>query len=240
MSDLSHQPCPHPECSSSNAFSYSPSKMVGVCFSCSNSYPKRGVKYSAEALEAYPLGDLAQEDDYTPPAPSQGSYVALRGITKETMEFFDVKTVVSPSGEPQSQTYVYPSGATKTRLFPKNFRASGRMDCLFGQNLFTAGVSKMVTITEGEIDAMSAWQALGGASSRYPNPVVSLPSASPSKDFWQNVVPWLDTFEKIVLSVDTDGAGNDVAKKINSLFPEKTLSGGPQHPQGCKRLPASW
>ena len=116
MTDISHQPCPHPDCDSSNAFSYSPTKQVGVCFSCSNSYPKRGVKYSEETLALYPLGDLTEDDDYTPPAPSQGSYVAIRGITKETMEHYGVKTVVSPSGEPLSQTYVYPSGSTKTRL----------------------------------------------------------------------------------------------------------------------------
>lgn len=222
MTDISGQPCPNPACNSSDAFSYNTEKQVGLCFSCGSSYPKKGVKYSSEALERYPLGDHTQEEDFTPPAASQGVYASLRGITEGTMEHYGVKTVLNPSGEPQSQTYVYPSGATKTRLFPKDFRAAGSMDCLFGMNLFTAGTSKMVTITEGEVDAMSAWQMLGGASSRYPNPVVSLPSANPSKAFWEGVIPWLDTFEKIVLSVDSDGPGDDVAQKINSIFPHKT------------------
>ena len=219
MTELTHQPCP--TCPSSDAFSYSTTKKVGWCHSCAAGYPKSGVKYSQETLERYPLGDLDQDDEYTPPAPSQGSYVALRGITKETMEFFDVKTVVSPSGEPKSQTYVYPSGATKTRLFPKDFKASGKMDCLFAMNKFTAGSSKMVTVTEGELDAMSAFQMLGGLTSRYATPVVSLPSASPSKAFWAEVMPWLDSFEKIILSVDADGPGDAVAQKINNLFPSK-------------------
>lgn len=222
MTELSHQPCPHPDCGSSDAFAYNTEKCVGICYSCGSSYPKRGVKYSSEALEVYPLGDLAQEDNYAPPAASEGSYVAMRGISADTMEFFDVKTVVSPSGEPKSQTYVYPSGATKTRLFPKDFRAAGKMDCLFGQNRFTAGTSKFVTITEGEVDCLSAWQALGGANSRYPNPVVSLPSANPSKAFWTEVIPWLDKFEKIILSVDADGPGDELAQKVNSIFPHKT------------------
>lgn len=220
MTELTHQPCP--TCSSSDAFAYNTEKMVGVCYSCGSSYPKKGSKYSAETLALYPLGDLDSEDDFTPPAPSQGSYVSLREISAETMEFFDVKTVVSPLGEPLSQTYVYPSGATKTRLFPKDFRAAGKMDSLFGQNRFTAGTSKMVTITEGELDAMSAFQMLGGNNSRYATPVVSLPSANPSKAFWENVIPWLDTFPKIVLSVDADGPGDEVAQKINALFPQKT------------------
>tara|TARA_B110000858_G_scaffold198522_1_gene266164 strand:- start:3857 stop:5296 length:1440 start_codon:yes stop_codon:yes gene_type:complete len=177
------------------------------------------VSYSAEDLALYPLGTL---DDWVANEPTQGSYESLRGISKETMEFYDVKTVVSRDGAPLSQAYVYPSGATKTRLFPKDFRATGKMDGLFGQNRFTAGTSKMVTITEGELDALSAWQMLGGASSRYATPVVSLPSANPSKAFWETVIPWLDSFQKIVLSVDSDGPGDEVAQKINSLFPQKT------------------
>ena len=75
--------------------------------------------------------------------------MALRGITKDTMEFYGVKSVVSTSGDPVSQTYVYPSGATKTRKLPKSFTAKGKLDELFGMNLFVRGSTKFVTITEG-------------------------------------------------------------------------------------------
>ena len=85
-------------------------------------------------------------------------------------------------------------------------------------NLFTAGSSKMVTITEGELDALSVAQILKGS---YTNPVVSLPSATPSKKLWENCKEWLDSFQKIVLSVDTDDAGNALADKIAKLFPNK-------------------
>ena len=221
VTELTRQPCP--TCSSSDAFSYNTEKMVGVCFSCGGSYPKSGVKYSEETLELYPLGEL---EGFTPSATTTkeaiGNYVSLRGIDKSTFEHYGVKTVVGSGGSPLSQTYVYPSGATKTRKFPKDFTATGKMDSLFGMNLFTAGTSKMVTITEGELDALSAFQMLGGLTSRYATPVVSLPSANPSKAFWEAVVPWLDSFEKIVLSVDADGPGDEVAQKINTLFPHKT------------------
>ena len=60
-----------------------------------------------------------------------------------------------------------------------------------------------------------------GRGSRYPTPVVSLPSANPSKAFWENVIPWLDSFDKIILSVDKDSAGDEVAQKINNIFPNK-------------------
>jgi len=85
-------------------------------------------------------------------------------------------------------------------------------------NLFTAGSSKMVTITEGELDALSVAQML---KSGYTNPVVSLPSATPSKKLWENCADWLGSFEKIVLSVDNDDAGNALADRVAKMFPNK-------------------
>lgn len=231
MAELSHQPCPH--CDSSDAFSYNTEKMVGICYSCSSSYPKKGQRYSEETLERYPLqGQEPREvvaDTFDAPMQSLDNmpdsrykYLSDRSIASETMEFFNVKTLVDKSGKPIQHEYVYPSGGKKIRMFPKSFRAYNlNMDELFGMNLFTAGTSKYVTITEGELDAMSVWQMLGGARSRYPNPVVSLPSATPKGALWKNVMPWLDTFDKIILSVDNDEAGNSLAQKINNLFPSK-------------------
>jgi len=217
MADIGRQPCP--TCPSSDAFSYN-TDGYGVCFSCGNSYPKKGVKYSEETLARYPLKDTYEPSEPSPVATQKGSFVALRGITKETMEHYGVLTTLGPDGSPVSQNYVYPSGSIKTRKFPKSFSASGKMDELYGMNLFTRGSSKTVTIVEGELDALSAWQMLGGVGSRWVNPVVSLPSANPSKAFWENVVPWLGGFEKIILSVDADGPGDSVAQKINNIFPK--------------------
>ena len=120
-----------------------------------------------------------------------------------------------------SQEYVYPSGGKKVRMLAdkKFFTKDGfKGDELWGMNLFPAGSSKFVTITEGEIDAMSVWQMI---KSGYTTPVVSLPSATPSKKLWENCKEWLDSFEKIVLSVDNDDAGNGVADRMSLLFPNK-------------------
>ena len=224
MPEISRQACP--VCPSSDAFSYNTEKKVGVCYSCGAAYPKKGQRYSEEMLARYPLGDLlgapAEEAHHsaTEDTHQKGAFVGVRGIAADVMEFYRCKTTVSQEGEPIKQTYVYPSGSTKTRTFPKSFTAKGRMDELFGMNLFVAGSSKMVTIVEGELDAMSAWQMVGRGS-KYPTPVVSLPSATPSRQFWENVVPWLDSFQKIILSVDSDGPGDVVADKINNIFPNK-------------------
>ena len=97
-------------------------------------------------------------------------------------------------------------------------RSGFKGDELFGMNLFPAGCSRIVTITEGELDALSAAQMLG---KQYTNPVVSLPSATPSKKLWENCKDWLGSFEKIVLSVDNDEAGNALADRMARLFPNK-------------------
>ena len=150
-----------------------------------------------------------------PTAMSQKTYKEMRGITAKTMEEFDVVT------DDFTQEYTYPSGGKKVRMLAdKKFftKDNFKGDELFGMNLFPAGCSKFVTITEGELDAMSAWQML---KSNWTTPVVSLPSATPSKKLWENCKEWLDSFEKIILSVDNDDAGNALADRMSRLFPNR-------------------
>lgn len=147
-------------------------------------------------------------------------YRSNRGITQQTMEKFGVKTLVDSNGKSVKEVYPYPSGGNKIRLLPKTFYAENlQADELFGMDLFNAGSSRTITITEGETDCMSAYQML--SDSQYSNPVVSLPSASPSKRLWEKCKPYLDSFEKIILSVDNDDPGNRVAEQIYRIFPGK-------------------
>lgn len=224
MTNVPHQPCPM--CNSSDAFTYYPEDRSGWCFSCQTRYPQKGKRYPQDVLERYPVDNYSGWDAPTPTRDklpdTNYRFLPTRGVTQQTMEFYGVKTLINREGKPIQQEYVYPSGGKKIRKLPKTFSAYElKSDELFGMNLFTAGTSKSVTIVEGELDAMSAWQMLGGANSKYPNPVVSLPSASPSRNLWANVKDWLNSFEKIILSVDNDDAGNAVAEKINNLFPNK-------------------
>ena len=219
MSNFNHQPCPYVDCGSSDAFSYETELMIGKCHSCESAYPSKKATFSW-AKEIYPTKGVNNMGvvDYTPKRIEQagnGKFVAMRGITERTMEDFGVLTY------DDRQEYVYPSGGKKVRtLKEKGFYTKDgfKGDELFGMNLFTAGCSKIVTITEGELDALSVAQML---KSSYTNPVVSLPSATPSRKLWENCKDWLNSFDKIVLSVDTDEAGNAVADKIAKLFPNK-------------------
>tara|TARA_B110000902_G_scaffold219328_1_gene253658 strand:+ start:6508 stop:7995 length:1488 start_codon:yes stop_codon:yes gene_type:complete len=191
-----------------------------MCHSCGKSYPSKEEKYQW-VNDKYPTNKESNYMNVTEFTPkriediSEGKHTPLRGIMLGTMKDYDVLTYED------RQEYVYPSGGIKVRkLSDKAFYAKGgfKGDELFGMNLFPAGCSKMVTITEGELDALSAAQML---KSQYTNPVVSLPSATPSKKLWENCKDWLGSFEKIILSVDNDEAGNALADRMARLFPNK-------------------
>ena len=216
MSETAHQPCPYPSCGSSDAFSYN-SNGFGKCHACDRSYPSREQTFDW-AKEKYSVQVI--EQDFTPKAvrsesPDSGNWVEMRGIKPLTMEKFVVKTFSD------RQEYVYPSGGIKVRrLDEKQFYAKNgfKGDELFGMNLFSAGSSKKVTVTEGELDALSVYQMM---DHRYVNPVVSLPSATPSKKLWEKCADWLNSFDQIILSVDNDEAGNGLASRMAKLFPNK-------------------
>jgi twinkle protein len=207
--EISRQPCPN--CSSSNAYSFNTIKGVGRCFSCSKSSHVNPADSFYEAERNPPV-----EPKDTHPA-QEGTYKEHRGVTEATMELYGVKDYGG------RHTYVYPSGASKTRYYPtKNFSAKGSTSKeLFGTDRFPQGSSKKVTITEGELDAMSAHQMLNDGKWTYP--VVSLPSATPSNDLWPNVREYLSSFETIVLCIEYDGPGNEIAEKINRMFPSRVV-----------------
>lgn len=221
MAEIGRLPCPFPSCGSSDAFCWNDEKQTGHCKSCDSGYPSRKEKFDW-VRDKYPTNGNKDYDmavtQFTPKLIEDvrdGSYTNMRGINSRTMEDYGVLTYAD------RQEYVYPSGGIKVRTLDKKgfYAKSGfKGDELFGMNLFTAGSSKMVTITEGELDALSVAQVL---KSGYSNPVVSLPSATPSKKLWENCADWLSSFDKIILSVDSDDAGNALADRVAKLFPNK-------------------
>lgn len=143
-------------------------------------------------------------------------YVPWRGVTRTTMEFFQVSTKVNDAGVPVAVAFPYGQGASKVRsLADKNFHSIGDMRnaTLFGKDKFPAGSSRSITITEGELDALSVYQMLGSGY-----PVVSVRSASSAESDCTRERDYLNSFEKIYLCLDADGPGQDAAKKIARLF----------------------
>jgi len=210
--EIPHLECPFLGCDSSDAFSYN-TNGYGRCHSCERKYPS-AAKLKPWAREVYPAVGNEEEP---PPVEivHKRTYKEYRGISKETMKFYGCVTDHNEGGEAFQHSYTYPNGGIKYRVFPKTFRAKNfKSDELYGMDKFPAGSAKAVTITEGELDAMSAFQMLG---SKYP--VVSLPSATPSRKLLENCREWLGSFDKIYLSVDTDDKADGFALSLMRLFP---------------------
>ena len=109
--------------------------------------------------------------------------------------------------------------AVKTRtVSSKDFNIAGNFSStlLFGQNLFPAN-GKYLTICEGELDAMAAYQMTG---SKYPVISIRNGASAALRDCKANY-EWIDTFETVTLAFDSDEAGQKAAKQVAELFGNK-------------------
>lgn len=189
--DEQHIACP--VCPSSDAYcTYEDGH--GYCFSCNYFKPREGSSISDEVFTY--------------------EYLPWRGVTKETYQFFDTKSKVDASGRPVSLGFKYPNDSFKVRsLGEKAFHSVGDISKagLFGRNKFAAGSHKYVTITEGELDALSLYQVLR-------SPVVSVRSSSSAKLDASIDRSWLNSFDRIYLAFDADEPGRMAAAEVAKLF----------------------
>ena len=84
---------------------------------------------------------------------------------------------------------------------------------LFGQNIFTQK-AKYITICEGEVDAMSAYELMG---SKWPSVSIKTGAAGSLRDC-KEAFDYLDRFDNVVLCFDMDKQGQEAAEKIAQLF----------------------
>ena len=102
----------------------------------------------------------------------------------------------------------------KTKTKQKDFRYEGvSTDTLFGQHRFPNS-GKRIVVTEGELDAASCYEAMGGW------PMVSLPhgAASAKKDI-QKQIPLFQGYEEIILFFDGDEPGRKAAEDAATVLP---------------------
>lgn len=140
-------------------------------------------------------------------------YLESRGVSADTMAFYDCKTKVSPEGRPLELGYPYADGTKVRNLLKKDFRAVGDLKTpgLFGKNKFSAGSSKAITIFEGEHDALSGYQIL-----KYP--CTSVRSSSSAVVDLTADYDYVDSFEKIYFCFDNDSAGKKALESVKGLF----------------------
>jgi twinkle protein len=185
-----HIPCD--SCGSSDArCNYSDGH--GYCYSCATYFPSE---------------DNISEDTFT------YEYLPLRGISRETFEFYGARTKIDKDGRPISVGFPYPNSSFKIRtLDEKGFYTKGDIAKagLFGRNLFPSGSHKYVTITEGELDALSIYQTLHSPCVSVRSSVTALADCSIDRS-------WLNSFERIYLAFDADEPGRAAAASVARLF----------------------
>lgn len=185
-----HLPCPM--CDSSDAYSIYEDGH-GYCFSCT----------------AY----IKNEKDEPEEVYSQ-EYLAWRGVSAQTMQFYGMASLIDTEGRPVILKAPYAAGTKYRRLDRKEFWSENLASAqLFGKDKFSPGMSKSITICEGELDAASVYQMLG---SKYP--VVSVRNAATAKGDCTAEREYLNSFERIYLCFDNDEAGNKALSKVAALF----------------------
>lgn len=149
-----------------------------------------------------------------PAKPVPGKYAGIpeRDITADTARFYGI------TDNGKEWCFPYPGGYKARLKAEKVFYAEGKPKGLFGQDKFPAG-GKYVTITEGEFDAVAAYQMMG---SRYPFVSIRRGAATAVQDV-REAYEWLDTFDKVVICFDNDAKGQEAARKVAEIFSHKAL-----------------
>ena len=205
---IRHEPCP--KCGSSDALSrYSDNH--AICFSCSHYIHGDGSSHKQA------------NKTRTRPVEMTGTLSAIqdRRISIDTAKKFGVLVEHDSSGTINKHHYPYYKqgtdkvAATKVRLVTdKEFYSTGSMAevGLFGQQAFAAG-GKYITVTEGEIDAMAAFEMNGG----FPSVSIRGGSKSAVKDIKASL-EYLESFDSVVICFDNDPAGIEAGKAVLPLF----------------------
>jgi len=207
-----HQPCP--DCGSSDALTVYETNTY--CFSCQQ---WKSLNIDSE-METLPMNkpirqELSSFDEL------QFNHIPERNIDLETCRKYGVKVGHDSTGK---EVHVYPYYSkddthvmNKIRVVEdKKFYSEGQSGVettLFGQRLFKEG-SKFITLCEGELDAMSAYQMMG---SQWPVISIKNGAASAPSEVKRNL-DFLNTFQNVVLCFDADTQGQNATKEIANLL----------------------
>lgn len=202
------EPCP--ECGSrDNLARYSDGH--GFCFGCEHYEPGEGEASAGTPQRERRMDLLAGEIAAIP----------ARNLTRETCEKFNYRIGEFKGSKAHLANYYDESGrvvAQKVRYRADGekaftFLGAPKQAGLFGQQLCRDG-GKMLVITEGEIDALSVYQAMG---SKWP--VVSIPNgAGGAKRDLSKHVGWLNSYETVVLCFDMDEPGRKAVEDCATLL----------------------
>lgn len=215
-----HEPCPNPECGSSDAFArYSDGH--GYCFSCEYyEHADKDQKHTTKKRRR--AAGLIGGIDYQTITKRRLTEETCRkwgyGVAKVNASLFDSDA----TGKTWAQVATYRDPMTgeaiaqKLRDANKNMVMVGegkKKPPLYGQWLWR-DKAKRIVITEGEIDAITVSQL---QDHRWP--VVSVPTgAKGAKKAISRHLDWLDRFDEVVLMFDNDEEGQEAVAECAPLF----------------------
>jgi len=210
-----HKPCP--ECGGSDPVSIN-SDGTAKCFSCGTFFKDYESAIGGNVAD---FNSFKRSNDNAPFSQNQTFYHALTGrsISLETAKKYGVRSVKDESGKIIEHHYpAYINNeevATKIRRENKvfNWVGSAKGTGLFGQQIAQAG-GKYITVTEGECDAMAAYELLG---SKWPVVSVKNGAQGAVKDIQENL-EFLESFDTVVISFDNDKPGREASKKVARII----------------------
>ena len=150
-----------------------------------------------------------------------------RKLSQDTCKKYQVTVTYDSKGKIEKHHYPYYNidtgeltGSKVRTVATKGFVATGdiRHTGLFGQHQ-CRGRGKFITITEGELDAMSVYEMCGKQFD-----VVSLKAgaASAVKEIKEQL-EWLEGYDQVVLCFDQDKAGKLAEEQVKDLFSPNKL-----------------
>jgi twinkle protein len=205
-----HLPCK--ECGSSDAVSLNADGSA-YCFSCGTLINN----YLDDEVSTTRRNKKMQDSDLN----SGASFNTLtdRKISLNTAKFYGVKSTKDANENILKHYYPYYNShelsATKVRGPNKLFswKGNSKGTGLFGENLFSSDNGHTITITEGECDAMAAYEMMG---SKWAS--VSIKSASTAVSCIKNSLEFLESYKTIVLCFDNDKAGKLATKEVAKIL----------------------
>ena len=195
---------------------------TSYCFSCQR---------AARDVQSSPTTRPKQSHRMRELLHGEPTYLQRRGISEDICKKYGYWRGTDASGTPcQIANYYNNEGervAQKLRYADKTFKFIGdpKQALMYGQNLFSKG-GKKITITEGELDALSVAEAFKGMY-----PIVSIKNGAQSakKELSQHI-EWLNSFDEVYLWFDNDEVGRKAVEDCITLFPAGKVK-VVQHPE---------
>jgi twinkle protein len=223
-----HGPCE--KCGSSDAVGWY-SDGHGVCFVC-NMYFKgeKDADVYGSIYTGVSVGGIGRSVLKLTPLTTVFRAIPKRGLSEDAIRKYQIDVCMDKTSQVGHRYPYFRNGqhvANQIRKRgEKGFYWEGDTNGigLFGQQLFQPGSAKSITVTEGALDAPSAWLL---TNSRYP--CVSVVSAAGALEQCRTNYEYLNSFDEIVLCFDNDEPktrpdgtqyfpGQEAAKKVAEIF----------------------